>query len=220
MLVHDDWKHVMPNVGVQLILAGLSMFQHHGFFGQLEVLTTYLVGGFCGALEFILYDDAAKLVGCSAGVSALLGLNLVDTGVDLVQWVKSRKRLVLDNGKTFDNERKIVLAARILVFVALIGGELNQWRSSPGYADILRIHFAGFVGGVTVTLLFLVSRLCTENYCLGTMKNERDDEEEDEEPGRDVEMVPMALKMSEASDLLQLPSEHRTLYRQISNIYQ
>lgn len=235
MLIHSDSNHLWSNIAVQIILAFLCTYSYEGISGTIKVFLAYILGGISGAMTFILFDESAGvLVGCSAGVFALLGLCVIDLCIDVYEYCKRKNSL----GNTLPRQHKIVAFSRFTVFVVIILGDLVNFFTGSQHHGTVRVHMAGFFGGILCGSIFLMFGLLHRFYEKWKIADEPEDpkaslqeltvlnrsESSDEGKGcprGKVEtdgLQSQSLTLEETLDLL--PKEHRKIFRQVSNLYQ
>lgn len=93
MLLHTDMIHIVLNIIIQCLVAIPLEFEQ----GSLRVAVVYLIAGLAGSLGTAFMGPALSVVGCSAGVYALLISHIPNNIInsDLVQYKSYRTVSVL-----------------------------------------------------------------------------------------------------------------------------
>lgn len=88
MLLHRDTIHIVLNIVIQCLVASLLECEQ----GSLRVAVVYLIAGLAGSVGTELIDPTLSLVGCSAGVYALLMSHIPNNVInsDLVRYKSYR----------------------------------------------------------------------------------------------------------------------------------
>lgn len=140
MLVHFGWVHLLTNVAFQTFLAWLCGYKHD----VMAVLGTYVLGVLVGAAAFVSLGESRSLVGCSAGVYALLGLCTVDMVEDTSSCRKPRACA------TRKKCESLLVGLRLLLVAAVVIGDALGWAGVVAAVkrDSLVVHTAGFLSGL------------------------------------------------------------------------